>query len=231
MSKRHTFEQSGGEDPTLVFYAPLTEGDFYDHISGIEMQSGTGTITWDSNKAAYHFLQASNNRGVVGYWDGLNLDIDIEHWGITMVAEYAAVNNGTDETKYRCVDIGGLQYPLYNTSGRCMVNPPLHLANYGTTTKEMHKLAIKWATSGQAYLFAQGYRSNEWKKPEEVYASWTGLSSQCNIFKRDTNVSDDWIKTRVSIGRCQGSPQVTNIWVRNIRIYNRELTVSEIISL
>lgn len=38
----------------LIFWAPLTEGDLTDHISGVtgEIQNGT-TVTWDSSKGMY----------------------------------------------------------------------------------------------------------------------------------------------------------------------------------
>lgn len=229
MSKRHTFNNTG-LDPTLVFYAPLDEGDFYDHISGVEMipQPSIGTITWDTVRQAYHFYQASYAYGYLAKWNNLNLDIDITNWGFTMIADFGSAYTGTNENQYRCIDVGGLV--TQGQSGRVIIQPNFHTANYGTTTNEIHRLAVKYTYGGASYMFTNGYRNNEWYKPGDVVSAWSP-NNNANIFKRDTSVSNDTVKTMITIGRCQGGSQTTNIWVKNIRIYNRELTIPEIISL
>lgn len=228
MSKRHIFEQSGGGDPTLVFYAPLTEGDLYDHISGqiCEVQSG-GTITWDSQLNAYHFTKSRGLNGCA-WWRNLNLNIDIVNWGFTLVADYGAAQNGTDESKYRSIDFGGR---LGSGNARVVVQPNLHLSIFGTATNTLHRIAVKLQSSdAKGYLFAEGYRNNEFVLPSSLNSVWT---DNCNVFKRDTTVSDDTVKTLISVGRSDtsGTAQATNVWVRNLRVYKRELTIEEILTI
>ena len=79
-----------------VFYAPLTEHDSSDNISGQPMQQGNnGTVTWDSNEGAWYFQDLyPNTYDVVASWQGLSLPFDITNIGFSLLYEIKITQDG-----------------------------------------------------------------------------------------------------------------------------------------
>ena len=67
--RREHKDNSGGSQPIpfeedLIFYAPLTQGDLTDHVSGTTGQLLTDTtMTWDANKGMYLFHTSNPGYG------------------------------------------------------------------------------------------------------------------------------------------------------------------------
>ena len=81
-----------------VFYAPLTEFETRDLISGSQMQQGSnGSVTWDSNEQAWYFQDLyANVYDVVASWQNLLLPFDITNIGFTLLYELNIYQNGVD---------------------------------------------------------------------------------------------------------------------------------------
>ena len=81
-----------------VFYAPLTEFETRDLISGSQMQQGNnGTVTWDANEQAWFFQDLyANVYDVVASWQNLSLPFDITNIGFTLLYELNIYQNGVD---------------------------------------------------------------------------------------------------------------------------------------
>lgn len=103
MSKReHTISQSYIDwlkSLGCVFYAPLTENETRDLISGSQIQQGNnGTVTWDANEQAWYFQDLySNVYDVVASWQNLSLPFDITNIGYSMCCEIKLVQNGYNQ--------------------------------------------------------------------------------------------------------------------------------------
>ena len=99
MRREHNTEQSYIDWLTslgCVFYAPLTEFETRDLISGSQMQQGNnGTVTWDATEQAWYFedLNASTY-DVVASWQNLSLPFDITNIGFSLCYEINIYKNG-----------------------------------------------------------------------------------------------------------------------------------------
>lgn len=88
-----------------VFYAPLTEFDSSDNISGQPMQQGNnGTVTWDSNEGAWFFQDLyPNTYDVVASWQGLTLPFDTTNIGFSLCYEIKIVQDGIDSSYFGAI--------------------------------------------------------------------------------------------------------------------------------
>lgn len=108
MPKReHTLIEQGVHP---VFYAPLTNGDLTDHISGASLLCDSRvSYSWDTNENCYKFTMASNlQRDRGAYFNGVTYPFgsDINSLRCTFVADIKMVTSG------------GIQMPImrYNNS-------------------------------------------------------------------------------------------------------------------
>jgi hypothetical protein len=88
-----------------VFYAPLTEFETRDLISGSQMQQGNnGTVTWDANEQAWYFQDLyANVYDVVASWQNLSLPFDITNIGFTLLYELNIYQDGIDSSYFGAV--------------------------------------------------------------------------------------------------------------------------------
>lgn len=105
MRREHTASQSYIDwlkSMGCVFYAPLTENETRDLISGSQMQQGNnGTVTWDANEQAWFFQDLhANVYDVVASWQNLSLPFDITNIGFTLLYELNIYQNGYDSGGY-----------------------------------------------------------------------------------------------------------------------------------
>lgn len=75
-----------------VFYAPLTEGDTTDHISGQQLIMSNGTFTWNRNKQAYQFNGPGSIKQYIASWNNLDMDLDVNNFGGSWMWETCIVN-------------------------------------------------------------------------------------------------------------------------------------------
>ena len=108
MPKREYTLIEQGEHP--VFYAPLTNGDLTDHVSGAPLLCDSRvSYSWDTNENCYKFMMASNlQSGKGAYFNGVTYPFgsDINTLRCTFVADIKMVTSS------------GIQMPimLYNNS-------------------------------------------------------------------------------------------------------------------
>ena len=88
-----------------VFYAPLTEFETRDLISGSQMQQGNnGAVTWDANEQAWFFQDLyANVYDVVASWQNLSLPFDITNIGFTLLYELNIYRDGIDSSYFGAV--------------------------------------------------------------------------------------------------------------------------------
>lgn len=84
---------------TPVFYAPLTNGDLTDHISGASLLCDSRvSYLWDTNENCYKFTMASNlQSGRGAYFNGVTYPFgsDINSLRCTFVADIKMVTSGS----------------------------------------------------------------------------------------------------------------------------------------
>ncbi|MCR4964872.1 MAG: LamG domain-containing protein [Bacteroidales bacterium] len=90
MSRRHNILT--GEDlppfsENLVFWAPLTQGDLTDHVSGVTLSVPYGSVTWDAGSQGYKIYGPNSAKKYVGAWMNLSLGFDITNLGYTLSFE------------------------------------------------------------------------------------------------------------------------------------------------
>lgn len=82
-----------------VFYAPLTNGDLTDHVSGASLLCDSRvSYSWDNNENCYKFTMASNlQSGRGAYFNGVTYPFgsDINSLRCTFVADIKMVTSGS----------------------------------------------------------------------------------------------------------------------------------------
>lgn len=107
MKREHTLIEQGVQP---VFYAPLSNGDLTDHISGESLLCDSRvSYSWDTNENCYKFTMASNlQRNMGAYFNGVTYPFgsDINSLRCTFVADIKMVTSD------------GIQMPImrYNNS-------------------------------------------------------------------------------------------------------------------
>jgi hypothetical protein len=100
--RRDDFLKTGGPDlppfaENLVFWAPLTNGDLTDHISGASLLCDSRvSYLWDTNENCYKFTMASDlQSGRGAYFNGVTYPFgsDINSMRCTFVADIKMVSN------------------------------------------------------------------------------------------------------------------------------------------
>ena len=75
-----------------VFYAPLTEGDTRDYISGQDMTI-IQNVTWNSSNNSYYFQFTNTSQiGSIAEWNGLNMPLDISNTSYGYLCEIKITN-------------------------------------------------------------------------------------------------------------------------------------------
>lgn len=71
MSRRH-YVESGGAPANMIFYAPLTENDLTDHISGETLRTNRTSVTWNTTHNMYDIQKSGAGSA---YFQNLNLGL------------------------------------------------------------------------------------------------------------------------------------------------------------
>lgn len=213
MKREHNTEQSYIDwlkSMGCVFYAPLTENETRDLISGSQMQQGNnGTITWDTNEQAWYFedLNASTY-DVVASWQNLSLPFDITNIGFSLCYEINIYKNGKG---YGSSDYMGSILPIVLGGRTVAIN-----AQYATS---------------QLHI---------WYKVAQVFPKYEGMSRYSYIYSDGNVVHSDnrgttrytgnsLTNTRVD-SNYRNSTNYSNCkyYMRNTMIFNAALTQTQI---
>lgn len=201
----------------LVFYAPLTQGDLTDHISGVTGTSGSGvSIVWDSSKEMYLLSVNSTYYNGALVWRGLTLydtnDIVYEK-GITITAliQFSAQTGNNYSAFYACDDLSTTYYT--GSERPDSFNVYTCKARYGSNdiSSSVHRLTTTWNK-------ANGIK---W------YIDNTVAGSNSNWSNKTTQRHPD------SFSLCQLHSNNTRLvlYISDVRIYNRILSASEVAQL
>ena len=215
MSRRHYF-QSGAPLPdvpfakNLVFYAPLTEGDLTDHVSGVAATvASTATVQWDSAKGMYHIytgVGGSSSYLKTISWDNLPNLTSFPN-GITLYLECEEVSGECSGNSYA----GTMSVASMSSSTQDVA----YICNYrytnvtGFYTLVPHaKLAYTLTSSGSCIWYKDGVSVR-------TASGWTnrifnGSISVCQLHRNNTKYG---------------------IYAKDVRVYNRVLSASEVAQL
>lgn len=212
MSKRgHIINQTEPLPPfaeNLVFWAPLTEGDLTDHISGVSPTTDSGcSVTWDAVKGMYR-LYAYNKKmsslkydclhGVIPENHNISIVIDIEEVSISNIYNFIF---GLPPYEYGAApynyNMAYLRHDRYNNS---------------TTNRLVGRLCVVYDDK-----ILRFYKDGVFVKTYD----WSQSTSP--------------IKTDIGNVRINQIPNNYGyngtIYAKNARIYNRALTASEVAQL
>lgn len=207
--REYSKQQGGGNLPdvpfaeNLVFYAPLTEGDLTEHISGQEMTiTGDGGIDYDIAEDAYLITlpAATTPSKAVLTVGNLSLGLDNQ---LTTVYSYRELGSSNFRPAYFSIEnITQDKYPY--------ALPFVFGGARGS--------ANQWKTFVQVWTnpFMRTYKNGSVYNEQNIS---TTITDSCN--------------SGISIGRVAsviGSHQ-GSYYLRDLRIYNRALTAEEIAQL
>lgn len=97
MSKRHSIAVGGEPLPQgCRFYAPLTQDDVSDHVSGTIPTNGGAPVSWDSGKNAWHVAQTTGGTQLGWIYNHPNINLFSTPYTYTYVAKvFVNSFNGT----------------------------------------------------------------------------------------------------------------------------------------
>lgn len=198
----------------LIFYAPLNYEDFTDHVSGANLNNAVNNprIYWDPIKGMYKIYKRSYGQNNL-YWDvDLRKYMKLEagqQW--TLIADFQT----TGQSPYNVPNVINLgQYNFTNPYKPCLcvwdretnktkLKRRALIYSGGGTIKRIADQAINYTTTeGPSALV----RPNNWTDANECYSK---------ICLQDHR---------------SGEPSI-DCWIKNIRMYNRELSIEEIYNL
>lgn len=209
----------------LIFYAPLTQGDLTDHISGAvgTPYSENGTIysdnlTWDTIENAYKF----------------HTNKMYQHGARFSVPNFAELISTihSDDTIWCCdvkcsnqnccyaLDIGYAKSG--DTGNRDYGYTPAHLVRVGS---------FVFDNDWHHVVFGFNYSAHEiWAYVDKILReNTTSYAISSKVFKPNwTNNMKKYISLGVNQDSYQG--EIT-MWIKDMRLYNRDFTTAELASL
>ena len=206
MDRRRLMYEDAG-DPSLIFYAPLTQNDFTDHISGVSLNAGPipSRMSWDSTKQKYKVTKRGGSGTENLCWSGIDLT--------SITNAYTIVCDAQAETYSR------YNYPNIVT---------IYTFNNGTIWLP-GVIGMDWESSSDKVTLRRRaiiVNGSSFGQYTAGYGIVANTNPSSNAFPQ--NWSSSWF-TLLSLQdrRSSNEPNIS-CWVNNIRIYNRALTQSEI---
>lgn len=200
----------------LVFWAPLTEGDLTDHISGVSPTTDAGcSVTWDANKGMYKLrCYSSSNYSYVAalhYVVGEIIDLNtLNRDGFTITLFMQEISySGNHYSAYASAN--GLK-EVFGSGSVANDNAYMYVCGArfsGTTVKQDNRITVVCNNQVIRYYY-NGVLSLE--------SGWSFINDKSGIY---------------SISVCQKHSNNTEmtIFAKDVRIYNRALTASEVAQL
>lgn len=202
----------------LIFYAPLTQGDTTDHISGQDIHiRHAGALTWDNAEGAYKFNGSYAEFYSQFYWSNLSLGIDVTSANTveyTMFAKVKIVSANTDIYYCRFLPSAGRT----DGSGR-YTGSPLYQGSSFYFSSYISSHWYEFAGSN-ANNVANNYIDKTLARTTTIGYQVSGLPAS------DINKYVSIFPTYNVSGANSGVA-----YVKDVRFYNRALTAAEIAQL
>lgn len=202
------YVESGGAPANLIFYAPLTENDLTDHISGAGMLFTSTTHTWNATHGMYEFKKSGTGKA---YWSGLDLGLPFtssDYSNVECSCFFDYVMTNSNDKKY--VNLVGLAIGQDGSTSKRF--PLFFLKFIGATITVNIKYRMGWTLSNGVFKFyvdGQEVNLNSPYAPVDTF-DYTACNAYVSLAAGNWSGNDG--------GGCFG----------NIRIYDRALTASEV---
>jgi len=195
-----------------IFYAPLTQNDLTEHVSGANLIMSNGIMTWDGQQDSYAFkLNVSSNGVCVAYWnadfsDKINLNVSQEY---TIFAKCMA-------------DGSSLNFPflvgLGNYNQNNSYKPHINVNTSNCINMWKNTAFIRYSNNSLYYIDRNTYEYNNSSHMSNP-ANWNNSNlcakRVCLLFRR---FSEDTSNTITS-------------YIKDVMIFNRALTAAEVAEL
>lgn len=193
----------------LVFWAPLTEGDLTDHISGVSPTTDTGCgYEWDADKGMYKLTSSGNSSSRYGAlkYSGLNMRL-ADGQDITFVLDFEEVSgNGNGYNVIFGVPATTVQIPDI-----------AYITHYRYTSQTNYNNVMGYGR------YACVYSGTTCKFYKDGILKNTVSSAKWSMIKFSANTA--------SICQLNTNNTEYTMYGKNARIYNRALSASEVAQL
>ena len=207
-------EYSSGPDipfsENCIFYAPLTQGDLTDHISGQSLIYNSNKVTWDSTKGMYRF-------GAVKKANDMYFPVDISN--------SIPNNQYTILLDAQPISYGGYVYPVFVCVGGYSDSSSTTAGAWRISLASMNQISSR---SSRQYLSITINGNNG------VYKSIT--NNTVRQYYTTTVGEGQWVqnwnslmKSRIVINASRHDSYIYDVVVKDIRIYNFCLTDSQLL--
>lgn len=214
MRREHAIIGGGAPLPpfaeNLVFWASLTEGDLTDHVSSL-VPNGQGTATWDAQKSMYLLDSTQNNqwKAALRYTKNGGFPINSID-GHSIYLRIQLISNTTD----------------YEVFAACT---SIYIRNNGwSSLKEcfgyINQVVSGVQVDGQTHSVCFTAKAGEWKCYTDGLLVYTGQGY--------TAAQQENPPTQLDVCATNtGSNRRIKLYARDVRLYNRILTASEVAQL
>lgn len=196
----------------LVFYAPLTNGDLTDHISGTNPTlTGNGIMTWDTNEQAYMFKMTTSSNSCIAYWNvdftgRMNLNVSQEY---TIFSKVKVVNY-----------VSGYPYilGLGNWNNSSSYKPHINAETCGHPSTIMNCACIRYSNNSMYFMQANRTETNSSSHMSNP-ANWNNINLCAN---------------RVCVYFRRWNEDTANnayAYIKDCMVFNRALTPAEVAQL
>lgn len=216
MSKRHSEIIKPSSD--LVFYAPLTNGDLTDHVSGtVATQDNNTTIEWDSDKGMYYLTSDPGNTN----------SQHLKEYYLSPLA-WRSLTQVPMTGDFTMVITARCKYSSHKYSA-FMITPDWHaIGKFVCATSLAPVRGSKQATDTTEHRLAVVSTDNGLSAPHRAY--------YCDgVYVTTITESYSTISTEIdhaTVAICMANDErYFQMWARDARIYNRALTPAEIQNL
>lgn len=188
----------------LVFWAPLTEGDLADHISGVSPTTDAGcSVTWDADKGMYLMKSNGRYRSSLVY-RGMNMMMQDRH-EVTIVADALIVRSNHSYNA-----IATTPELSRSASYNCAY---IHEARNGSMNN-VCRVAVSCPNT-----------------PEDVYYYPKFYNNGTYITEASWRASIQLSFNEVNVCETNNDLYYLDAYIKNVRIYNRALTAEEVAQL
>lgn len=226
-------------DPTLIFYAPMSEGDLTDHVTQIPMQlTGYGSLEWDSDVQIYKITTPDTvTKTVLSFYSDRKWKDYINNDYTICVKACRFQNNYGTANKCRIISCGpsGDYTDTWNTYGMGMpanmfkVGGTLeHTVNgIGNNFSQIKSMVATYHYTGNSNFMYSG-RGPFCELQSTLYIDGNKISLDSIGAGKFTQYSD-LVNSGLNIGLTgHANFKRCSFGIKEIRIYNRLLTPEEI---
>ena len=205
-----SYESKEPVDPTLIFFAPLSYGDLTDHISGNMLNNYSSFVSWNSSQQMYH-VDKPTTRENCPYWN-------VDFTGVlpkTPNQTYTFIVDGKSvkSSSYNYPEFFSLGY-FYN--GNWV--PCIAMDGWRESDKTSFKRRVTVFDGNAALRYADGMLTE--RAEQGSTSGWRVSRWQTQSFQK---VCLNPFRNKDEAG--------LDIYVKNLRIYNRALSIEEAMSL